>query len=121
MRDVGGLLDPELAHDVAVDVQAENRLGVLRSLVGRVGELDATGFPTAAGQHLGLDDDLSADLLGRGARLVRGLRDPSLGDGDAEPLEELLALVLVEVHRRGDSSGEGPPYFRASKLYGGAS
>ena len=109
VRDVGGLLDPELADDVAVDVQAEDRLGVLCSLVGRVGELDPAGFPTAAGQHLGLDHDLTADLLGRGARFVRGLREPPLGDGDAEPLEELLALVLVEVHRAATLAEWGLP------------
>ena len=85
---------------MAVDVQAEDRLGVLRGLVGRVGELDPARLAAPAGQHLGLDDDLAADLLGRGARLVRGLREPPLGDGNAEPLEELLALVLVEVHAR---------------------
>ena len=99
LGDLRGLLDPELADDVAVDVQAEDRLGVLSGLVGRVGELDPAGLPAAAGQHLGLDDDLAAELLGRRARLVRRRREPPLGDGDAEPLEELLALVLVEIHR----------------------
>ena len=63
--DVGRFLDPELADDVAVDVQPEDRLRVLGGLVGRVCELDSAGLPAAAGQHLGLDDDLAADLLGR--------------------------------------------------------
>ena len=37
---------------------------------GVVGELDAAGLAAAAGQHLRLDDDAAADLLGRGARLL---------------------------------------------------
>ena len=98
--DVRGLLDPELADDVAVDVHAEDRLRVLRGLVGGVGELDPTGLPAAAGQHLGLDDDLCPELLGGCARLVRGRGDAPLRDGYPEAFEELLALVLVEVHRR---------------------
>ena len=73
---------------------------MLRGLFGRVGELDPAGLPTAPGQHLGLDDDLAAELLGRRARLVRRRREPPLRDGNPEPLEELLALVLVEVHGR---------------------
>ena len=68
-------------------------------LVGRVGELDPAGLAAAAGQHLRLDDDLPADLLGRRARLLGARREPPLGDGDPEALEELLALVLVEIHR----------------------
>ena len=69
---------------------------------GSVGELDAAGLAAAARQHLSLDDDRAAELLGRGARLLRRRREPPLGDGDPEPPEELLALVLVEVHRRAD-------------------
>ena len=45
-----------------------------------------------------------AELLGRGARLLRRLRRPPLRDGDAEALEELLALILVEVQSDRDSS-----------------
>ena len=61
----------------------EDRLRVLRGLVGRVGELDPAGLPAAPGQHLGLDDDLAADLLGRRAGLVRGRREPPLGDRES--------------------------------------
>src|SRR5262245_11766214 len=105
-RDVGCLLDPELANDVAVDVHAEDRLCVLRSLFRRVGELDPARLSAAAGQHLGLDDDLPSELLGRRAGLLRRRSDPPLGDGNPEAFEELLALVLVEVHRPRDSSLE---------------
>src|SRR5262249_14144906 len=51
-------------------------------------------------QDLRLHDDLAAELLGGGARLLGRRREASLGHGDAEAPEELLALVLVEVHRR---------------------
>ena len=75
------------------------RLGV----GGVVGELDAARLAAPAGQHLRLDDDLAAELLGGGARLLRGRREPAVGDGDAEAPEELLALVLVEIHGGGAS------------------
>src|SRR4051794_15157864 len=102
--DVGRLLDPELADDVPVDVQPEDRLRVLRGLVGRLGELDPAGLSAAAGEDLRLDDDLAADLLGGGASLFGSCRDTPFGYGDPEALEQFLSLMLVEVHRRGDSS-----------------
>ena len=71
-----------------------------RASSGPLGELDPAGLAAAAGQHLRLDDDLAAELLGGRARLVGRRREASLGHGDPEALEELLALVLVEVHRR---------------------
>ena len=48
--------DHDLLDDVALDVEAEDRLGLLVGLVGGVGKLDATGLATAAGLHLRLDD-----------------------------------------------------------------
>ena len=78
-------------------IAARLLLGVVRI----VGELDAAGLAAAAGQHLRLDDDGPADRLGGRARLFRRHREPSLGDGDAEPPEQLFALVLVEVHGGG--------------------
>ena len=105
LRDVGGLLDPDLLDDVAADVEPDDVLRLLLGVRGILGELDAAGLAAAARQHLSLDDDRAAELLGRRARLLRRRREPPLGDGDAELLEELLALVLVEVHRRADSSG----------------
>ena len=72
------------------------RLGV----GGVVGELDAAGLAAPAGQHLSLDDDGAADLFGRLARLLGSRREAPLRDGNPDPVEELLALVLVEIHRR---------------------
>ena len=102
--DVGRLLDPEPADDVAADVHAEDRFAWSSASSGVAGELDAAGLAAPARQHLRLDDDLAAELLGRLPRLRRRLRDTSLGDRDAEAAEELLALMLVEVHRAGEST-----------------
>ena len=73
-------------------------LGALGGLVGRRRQLDAAGLAAAADQHLRLDDDGAADLGGRRPRLLGRERDAPVGDGDAEAREELLALVLVEIH-----------------------
>ena len=48
---------------------------------GVVGELDAACLAAAADQHLRLDDDRAADLLGRRARLLGRLGDGAGRDG----------------------------------------
>ena len=63
--DVRRLLDPERADDVAVDVESEDVAGLRLRVGGIVRELDAAGLAAAAGQHLRLDDDRAAELLGR--------------------------------------------------------
>ena len=82
---------------MAADVEPEDLAGLRLRVRRVVGELDAAGLAAAAGQHLRLDDDLAAELLGRRPRLLRRRREPPVGDGNAEAPEELLALVLVEV------------------------
>ena len=115
LRDVGRLLDPERLDDVAADVEADDVLGLLLCVRGVFRELDTAGLPAAAGQHLRLDDDLAADLLRRRARLARRARHASFGDRDPELREELLALILEEVHR---PRGRLPTWPRASSLEG---
>ena len=106
LRDVGGLLDPELLDDVAADVEAEDVPRLLLGVGRVVGELHAAGLAAAARQHLRLDDDLAAELLGGGARLLRRRREPPFRDRDPEAPEELLALVLEKIHRpRGTLAG----------------
>ena len=85
---------------MAADVEPEDRLGLRARVVRVVGELDAARLAAAAREHLRLDDDRPAQLRGSGLRLVGRRRDAPLRDRDAEPLEELLALVLVEIHGR---------------------
>src|SRR4029079_17671239 len=84
---------------VAVDVEAEDVARLLLGVVRVLGQLHAAGLSASAGQHLRLDDDLASDLLGNRARLRRRGREPSLRHRNAEAREELLALVLVQVHR----------------------
>ena len=98
--DVAGGLDVELVDGVALDVHAEDRGRVLLDLAAILGQLDAAGLAAAADQHLRLDDDGIAELVGGGERLVDGLRGLPVGNGNAVLGEELLALVLEEVHRR---------------------
>src|SRR5262249_37506170 len=62
--------------------------------------LDAARLHPAPGQHLRLDHHRPADLLGRPARLLGGLAEAVLGDGDARQLDDLPRLVLVEPHQR---------------------
>ena len=70
---------------------------------GAVRELDPAGLAAAAGQHLRLHDDLAAELLRGRARLLGRRGEPPLGDRDPEAREELLALILVEIHTGGAS------------------
>src|SRR5262249_9744082 len=99
LRNVGGALDPELLDDVAANVEADDVPGLLLGVGRVVGELHAARLPAATRQNLRLDDDLAAELLGRRARLVRRRCESPVGHGDPELPEQLLALVLVEVHR----------------------
>ena len=69
--DVRGVLDPQRAHDVAVDVHAEDVAGVLARLGLVGGELHAAGLAASADQHLRLDDDRVADLVGGARRRPR--------------------------------------------------
>ena len=83
-----------------VDVEAEDVVGERFCFVRVAGELDAAGLAASAGQHLGLDDDLAGEHLGSRACLGRRARHAPVGDGYPKAREELLALVLVQVHGR---------------------
>jgi len=80
------------------DVHAEDRVGVLTRLAGVLGDLDPARLAAAADQHLRLDRAGVADLLRRGDGLVDRVGDFAAGHGDAVLGEQLLALVLEEVH-----------------------
>ena len=72
--------------------------GVAR-LLGRIAKLDAACLATPADVDLRLDDDrlakLAGDLLGLAGR--RG--DLARLHGDAVPAQDLLRLVLMNLHR----------------------
>jgi len=98
LLDLGGALDQEAAHDVAADVETEDRARVLLGFVRPGGELHPARPAASAGEHLRLDDDRPTELLGCATGL-RGRRcEPPLRHRDAVAAQELLALVLVQVH-----------------------
>ncbi len=70
----------------------------LGGLGRRGGEPHPTRLAAAAGQHLRLHDDRPAELLGRAPRLVGRRHEPPCRDRDSVAREQLLALVLVEIH-----------------------
>ena len=81
LRDVGRLLDPEPAHDVAADVEAEDLLArAPPPRRGSAASLIAARLAAPAGEHLRLDDDRAAELLGR-------LRAPPPGVVASRPSE----------------------------------
>ena len=98
LGDVGGDLDPDGLDDVALDVEAEDVAGVLADLVDVGRQLHAAGLAAATDVDLGLDDHRVADALGDGHGLVDGGAGFAVADGDAVLGEELLALVLEEIH-----------------------
>ena len=100
LLDLGLGVDEDAARHVAVDLQLEDVLGVGGGLLGRVGELDAAGLHPPAAQHLRLDHDRPADLLGDLARLLGARAEAVLGDGNPRQLDDLPCLVLEEPHQR---------------------
>ena len=96
--DVRRGLDPHPVNRVALDVHPKDLAGLGLGIGGVVGDLDAPGLAAPSDLHLGLDCDPPADLLGRRPRRLGGLGDVAVGDGDPLTREELLALVLVEIH-----------------------
>jgi hypothetical protein len=56
---------------VAADVEPEDVVRLALRVRGVVRELDAARLAAPAGQHLRLDDDLTPELVGRRARLLR--------------------------------------------------
>ncbi len=96
--DVRRVLDPQPAHDVALDVHPEDGPGVAPDLGGVARQLDAAGLASTAHLDLCLHHDgvsgpvgLGDGLVGRVGHATRRHRDPVAG-------EVLLALVLEQVH-----------------------
>ena len=95
LRDVGRLLDPERLDDVAADVEPDDLACAFCSAsAGSSASLTPPALPRPPVSTCALTTTCVAELLGGGARLLRRRRDAALRDGNAELLEELLALVL---------------------------
>ena len=86
------------------DVHAEDLPGAGLGLVRRARELDAAGLPATADEHLCLDDDRTAELLGGDSRLGGARREDSVRDGNPVSPKELLALILVQVQSAREST-----------------
>ncbi len=71
---------------------------MLAGLGGVVGQLDAAGLATPTHLHLRLHHHRIADPVGDGDGVVHGGGGIAGRHGDPVAREELLALVLVEIH-----------------------
>ena len=96
--DPRGPLDPDLVDGEAADVHADDRLRVLEHLVTIVGDLDPAGLAALADPHLRLDHARVADLLRRLHRSGHVVGVATVGNRNAVLGEELLSLVLEQVH-----------------------
>ncbi len=106
-RDGAALLDEEPAHHPALrpGLVRDQRLpeelrggGARRRRVPH--QLDAARLPAPAGVDLRLHDAREAEALGGGDRFVDLEARLAVGDRDAVAAQQVLRLVLVDVHRR---------------------
>ena len=101
-RDVDRLGDQHRVHGVALDVHAEDLAGLLVGLVRAVRQLHPAGLAPSAGLHLRLHHDqrvaLGGELGGDIARFVGGARDLARLHGHAVLGEQVLRLILKQVH-----------------------
>ena len=100
LGDVGGMLDPYPAHQVALDVHPEDRRGVSAGLICVGSQLDPAGLAAAAHLDLGLHHNRVAEALRQLDGLVGRHGDPARRHRYAVAGEVLLALVLQQVHWR---------------------
>ena len=79
----------------------EQLLGRGADLIDRRAELDAARFPPSTGVNLGLHHPaIAADFFGAVHGLIRCVDHAAARHGHAEPREQLLGLVFVDVHRQ---------------------
>ena len=93
-----GALDVYLAHAQSFYLHVKDRRRVLARLGRGLRDFDPAGLAASADVDLRFDDDRSAERARRGLGLLVGRRKTTLGDGDAGAREQLLGLVLVELH-----------------------
>ncbi len=87
---------------VALDVHAENLLGLSDCVVGAVGHLDTARLASASGLDLSFNHDAGLarrrELFGDGTHLLGRARHLSLGYRNPIFREECLRLVFEQVH-----------------------
>ena len=109
-RDVDFLLDQQRLHFFAVgvldrlehlaDQLARERLALLRV----VGELDAAGLAAAAHHHLALEHPRAGMLGDERLHVVRGRGEDAVGRRNPDAPEQVLALVLHQLHGAAERS-----------------
>ena len=85
--------------DVALDVEAEDVLGLVIGVLGRGGEFDAASLAAAADLDLSLDDHETANAFGCLHGVLRRVHDLTGLRGHAVQREQVLRLIFVEIHR----------------------
>ena len=98
LGDVAGFGHQKLLDDMALDVEAEDALGVVVGVVGGRGVFHAAGLAPATDLDLRLHHDGLADLLGDGLRALSGVGDPARCRRDIVLGEQLFRLVLEKIH-----------------------
>ncbi|MNQ24133.1 hypothetical protein D3C85_373180 [compost metagenome] len=84
-----------VGHQTLAQPVGGERLGVFLAL----DQLDAARFTAATGMHLSLDDPLgAADFVAGFCGFFRSAYGETLGYGQAVFSEQLLTLILVEIH-----------------------
>jgi len=89
LLDLGLRADQQSARHVAVDLEFQDLARLALGLLGRVGEADAAGLHAAAGQHLRLDDDGTADFPGDPLDVLDRLGEAAGRDRDPLALQDL--------------------------------
>ncbi len=97
--DLLGRRDQDLSHGEPLDLHAQDVGGVIAGLLGVLRELHASRLPPSPGVHLCLYDDGTPQIVSDPLRLVRTGGDLSLGNRDPNGPQELLRLILVDIHR----------------------
>ncbi len=111
----GAGLDEQALHLLALraglvrdELHAEDGLRVLVGLLDGLGELDATALAAATGVNLRLDDDDriagGEELLGGRVGLFQRGGHFTGGDGNAVLPQDLLGLILVDLHARSSAA-----------------
>ena len=98
LRNIAGHLDPHALNNVTLNVESENVAGVLAHGIDIGGELDTPSFASATSMNLGLNHDGRSQTFGRSYGLVDGERYLAVRYGHPVLGEELLALILEQIH-----------------------
>ena len=98
-RDLERGLAVDQRHLEPLDVHADDPLGGGVSSLRRLHDRDAAGFAAAADRHLGLHSH-RPQLAAGALSLFGGMGHPAGRDLDPQAGEDLLGLVLEQLHKR---------------------